>query len=320
MLLDDYTLTKLIGKGAIGKVYLASKKGENTSYAAKVLDKFRYNKNEKALKYLINEINILKDVNHPNILRCFEIKETLEKVYIITEYYNGGTLEEFLEIYIKKNDKAPSEEIVQYIMKQIIEGIKYLHNKKIIYRSICLSNIMINYEDKNDRINNNIMKGKIKIIDFGFSKYLKKGELTKTTLGYPITMDPIILFKLNKIPEYKESEYDEKVDIWSLGIIFYELLIGNIPFESQNMEELFKKIKKGDYYIPTTLSKETMSFLNCMLRYNSKERLNIDMLYDHDFLRKNVKEFKILELKDNNLEPKIKFNIYWKNDYIDEKI
>ena len=317
MLVDDYTLKEKIGEGSFGEVYLASKKGENRAYAVKVID-YKFKRN--AMKYLNNEINILKDANHPNILKCFEIKETSEKIYIITEYYNGGTLENFLEKYKSKYNNSPSEEIVQYIMRQIIEGIKYLHNKHIIYRAVNLTNIMINYEDENDRINNNIMKGKIKIIDFGFSKYLKKGELTKTTLGYPITMDPIILFKLNKIPEYKESEYDEKVDIWSLGIIFYELLIGNIPFESQNMEELFKKIKKGDYYIPTTLSKETMSFLNCMLRYNSKERLDIDMLYNHEFLRKNVKEFKILELKDNNLEPKIKFNIYWKNDYIDEKI
>ena len=77
-----------------------------------------------------------------------------------------------METYKSKYNKAPSEEIVQYIMRQIVEGIKYLHNKKIIYRDLNLTNIMINYEVENDRINNNIMKGKIKIIDFGFSRYL----------------------------------------------------------------------------------------------------------------------------------------------------
>ena len=307
MLVDDYTLKEKIGKGSFGEVYLASKKGENRAYAVKVID-YKFKRN--AMKYLNNEINILKDANHPNILRCFEIKETSEKIYIITEYYNGGTLENFLETYRLKYNNSPSEEIVQYIMRQIIEGIKYLHNKHIIYRSVNLANIMINYEDENDRINNNIMKGKIKIIDFGFSRYLKKGELANSVLGYPINMDPIILFKLNKIPEYKDSKYDEKVDIWSLGTIFYQLLIGKTPFDSNNMSELVEKIKKGDYYIPTVLSKEAISFLNCMMRYDLKERLSIDILYNHEFLRKNAKEFTKLEIKDNKLGPKIKLNIY----------
>jgi len=265
MLVDDYTLKEKIGKGSFGEVYLASKKGENRAYAVKVID-YKFKRN--AMKYLNNEINILKDANHPNILKCFEIKETSEKIYIITEYYNGGTLENFLEKYKSKYNNSPSEEIVQYIMRQIIEGIKYLHNKHIIYRAVNLTNIMINYEDENDRINNNIMKGKIKIIDFGFSKYLKKGELTNSVLGYPINMDPIILFKLNRISEYKESGYDEKVDIWSLGTVCYELLIGKPPFEAVSMNELLEKIKKGDFYIPIIISKEAISFLNCMMRFD----------------------------------------------------
>jgi len=316
MLVDDYTLTKLIEKGTFGEIYLASKKREKTSYAVKVINKSKYNKSINALKYLNNEINILKDLNHSNLLRCFEIKETSEKVFIITEYYNGGTLDNFLETYKSKYNKAPSEEIVQYIMRQIVEGIKYLHNKKIIYRDLNLTNIMINYEVENDRINNNIMKGKIKIVDFGCSKYLKKGELTKSVIGYPITMDPIIIFKLNKIPEYKESGYDEKVDIWSLGIIFYELLIGKNPFDACSMDELLEMVIKGDFYIPITISKEAISFLNCMMRYDLKDRLSIDILYNHEFLRKNVNVFTKLEIKNKDFEPEIKLNIYSKIEEI----
>ena len=310
MLVDDYTLIKQIGKGAFGEVYLASKKEENVSYAVKVIDLSEYKYSRKALRYLNNEIYLLKQVNHPNILKFIDKKKTSEKVFIITEYYNGGNLENFFQAYKLKYNNFPSEKIVQYIMRQIIEGIKYLHNKHIIYRSVNLENIMINYEDENDRINNNIMKWKIKIIDFGFSSYLKKGELANSALGNPINMDPIILFKLNKIPEHKDSKYDEKVDIWSLGTIFYQLLIGKTPFYSNNMSELVEKIKKGDYYIPTVLSKEAISFLNCMMRYDSKERLSIDILYNHEFLRKNAKEFTKLEIKDNKLGPKIKLNIY----------
>ena len=298
MLVDDYTLKEKIGEGSFGEVYLASKKGENRAYAVKVID-YKFKRN--AMKYLNNEINILKDANHPNILKCFEIKETSEKIYIITEYYNGGTLENFLETYRLKYNNFPSEEIVQYIMRQIIEGIKYLHNKHIIYRAVNLTNIMINYEDENDRINNNIMKAKIKIIDFGFSKYLKKGELTNSVLGYPINMDPIILFKLNKISEYKDNKYDEKVDIWSLGIQFYQLLVGKNPFETDDLDDLdglVEKIKNGDYYEPITITKEAISFLINMLQFEPKDRLNIDILYYHEFLRKKVSDFTKLKFNE----------------------
>ena len=256
----DITLIKEIGEGLFGKVYLASKKGENTYYSVKMVDKSQYKKDKQYLvEYLNNEINILLDVNHPNILKFNELKETLKNIYIITEYYNGGTLKSFMEKYLESFNKVLSEELVQYIMRQIIEGIKYLHNKKIIHRSICLTNIMINYEDENDLINNNIMKSKIKIIGFLSARYLQKGELIKRVIGVPLTMEPNLIFKANHIQEYG---YDENADIWSLGIIFYQLLIGKNPFNDRNLTKLENELKKGDYYIPTTLSKEAISFLN----------------------------------------------------------
>ena len=99
----------------------------------------------------------------------------MEHIYIITEYCNGGNLIEILDKY-----KKLSEEIVQYLMKQAIEAMKYLHNKKIMHRDLKLNNILINYDDENDRENNNIMKGKIN--RFSFCKLSKKGELEKTIL------------------------------------------------------------------------------------------------------------------------------------------
>ena len=309
MSLDDLTFKKQIGKGAFSEVYLTSKKNENSYYATKIINKSDFLKNPNSMEYLINEQSILKDVNHPNISKIIEVRETKEKLYIITEYYNGGTLRDFLKIYQEKNNKALSEEIVQYIMRQIIDGLNYLHNKKIIFRDVKLENMMLHYEDENDRINNNIMKAKIKIIDFGFAKHLKKGELTNSIVGAPFSMEPIMIFKLfSNNQEYKDYEYDEKVDIWSLGILFYELLTGKVPFEADDLEELVDKLKKGDYIIPATLSEEAFKFLTDMLQFESSKRPSIDILYNYEFLRKNVNQFKKINenLKDNS---EIKMNI-----------
>jgi serine/threonine protein kinase len=142
------------------------------------------------------------------------------------------------------------------------------------------------------------MKGQIKIIDFGFARYLKNEELAYSTLGSPINMDPGILQKLNKATNFKNYGYDEKADIWSLGTIFYELLIGKNPYDSESMKELLHKVSKGTYFIPKILSKEAVSFINCMLQIDPKRRLSADKLYNHKFLRLSSKEFNKIDLKE----------------------
>ena len=312
MLVDDLTITEFLREETFGKIYLTSKKGELKKYATKIIELSKIN-NPKEIRYLNNEIYILKDINHHNIIKFIEKHHDSINVYIVTELCNGGTLIENLKRYKKENKTAFPEEIVQYIMKQIIDAIKYLHNKKIVHRNINLQKIMLNYDDENDKIYNNIMKGKIKVVDFGFSRYLKKGNLAKSILGIPLTMSPIILNKLNKQPNYKDIGYDEKEEIWSLGCICYELLLGYNPFESDNMNELLEKVNKGDYYVPITLSKEAVSFLNCMLQFDPNNRLSADKLYNHKFLRKNVKEFNKIDINElKNIEiinnSKIKIN------------
>ena len=298
MLVDDLTLIKPLGKGAFGEVYLTSKQGTSTKFATKKLVKSKYMNNPKAKKYLDNEISILRDINHPNIIKLIEIKDTPKYCYIVTEYCNGGSLSSCLEYYQDENNKAYPEEIVQYLMKQIMDAIRYLHANKILHRDLKLDNILVHYENEKDKIKNNIMKGKVKIIDFGFARYLKKEELAFSTLGSPINMEPSLLQKLNKKENFSDYGYDEKADIWSLGTICYELLIGKSPFDSDSMKELIIKVNKGNYFLPTYLSKETVSFLNCMLQYDPKKRLTADKLSHHEFLRKNAEDFKKINLKE----------------------
>ena len=313
MLNNGFTKIKLIGKGAFGEVYLTSKKGSSIQYATKTIKKRIYAKNKKAKIYLENELALLKEINHPNIVKLIEIQETSDYYHIITEYCNGGDLSSSLEKYQEKNNKAFSEEIVQHIMRQLLSAINYLHEKKIFHRDLKTENILIHYDNEDDRLNNNIINGKIKLIDFGFARHFGEGEndIGKSALGTPLYMDPGIIQKFNQLDNYKDYTYDEKVDIWSLGIICYELLIGKNPFDSQSMAELLEKIRKGDYYLPKTLSKETISFINGMIQDKAENRLSAKKLLHHKFIKNNVNKFNQInlnEIKDNIKGSQIKIN------------
>jgi serine/threonine protein kinase len=311
--IDDFTLISRTQQESFWDIYLTSKEGTETKYVTKVIKKEKIWNNDR--KYIDGEISILKDINHPNLVKLIEVKENAEYIYIIFEYCNGGDLQSFLDKYVKENNKGLSEEIVQYIMKQLIDAFKYLHNKRIIHRGIKLYNILINYDDENDKLNSNIMKARIKITNFEFSKYLQKGQLAKTFVGTPLNMSPLLLKKQLGDENNKNKGYDTKEDIWSLGISFYQLLIGKSPFDAENITDLLDKVEKGIYMIPSTLSKEAISFMNSMLQYDSNKRLTIEKLCEHKFLKKNVKEFSKIDineikdlLKDSYIEINTKSN------------
>ena len=305
MLVDELTFIKIIAKGGFGEIYLSLKKPENIYYATKALIKSELNKEYNMYKN--NEILILLDCCHPNVIKIFEVKEAKNRIFIVKEYCNGGTLDDYL--YNIKKKEPFSEEIVQYIMRQIVDAIKYLHNKKIIIRDLTLYDIMINYDDEKDRINNNIMKGKIKIAKLTYARYLAKGDLAKEIILNGEYSDPIIyIYEKNK-EKFENFGYNEKVDIWYLGIVFYKLLIGKNPFSisSLKLNEFYENLIKGDYYVPTSISKEALSFLNCTLKYDPTKRLSIDILYNHEFLRKNVNTF--TKISENINKSEIKINI-----------
>jgi len=310
MLVDDLTLIRELGKGAFGKVFLTSKQGSMEKFATKQIDK-KYAANPKAKRYIDNEISILKDINHENIVKLYDVKETSQYFYLVTEYCNGGALSDSLEDYKDTHNSPFPEELVQYLMRQIMSAMKYLHGKKILHRDIKLDNILVHYDSEEDRKKKNLFKAKVKMIDFGFARYLKKEELAYSILGSPINMDPGILRKLNKMEHSKDYGYDEKADIWSLGTICYEMLIGECTFDAESMRELVSKVEKGNYFLPSTLSKEAVSFLNGMLQYDFKKRLSADKLYRHKFLNMNFKDLhkiNLNEIKKNVKGSKININ------------
>ena len=295
--IEDITLIKCLGKGSFGEVFLSTKRGKRELFATKKIDRVKADQ-PSFKKYFENEIKILNSLRHPNIVKLEDIKATKDSYYIVMEYINGGSLTDCLKQYQKITGKAFPENILQYLMRQIVDAIKYIHQQKIIHRDLKLDNIMVNFDNENDKNNLYMMRAKIKIIDFGFAIQLAKSDLAFSALGSPINMDPFILRKYtNKGGNINQLGYDSKADIWSLGTICYEMLIGQAVFNAETMNELIKKVENGSYNIPTNVSKEVVSFLNGMLQYNSEMRLSAEELSKHEFLTKNVRDFTRIDTK-----------------------
>ena len=304
---EELTFIKQIGKGAFGTVYLTTMEGNLNYYATKIVEKSIAD-SPKIKRYFHNEIEILKEIEHKNIMKLITIKQSEDKYYLVCELCNGGSLHHCVNKYLKMYRKPFSEEIVQYLMRQIIEALKYLHSHKIIHRDLKLDNILVTFKNEKDKEILNMYGAQIKIIDFGFSTHSNKQDLHKSVLGSPLYMDPMILKKYTK-KEKNIKGYNEKIDIWSLGNLCYEMLLGKSAFQTADIKTLEEKIEKGFYYLPTTSYKEVVGFLVGMLQYDSNVRLSADELSKHPFLMKNIRHFERIDIremdkyiKDNKLE------------------
>ena len=327
--INDYKLYKLIGKGTFGEVYLTSKTNNSIIYATKRIeiskDKNQY---KETSKYLLNEIEIMKELDHPNLIKLHNLYRTNNHFYFIMDYCNGGSLSSILNEYKLRFGKPFSQEIIQYFMIQIVDGLKYIHSKNIIHRDIKLDNILLNFDNIEDKNNLNLLSAKIKIIDFGLATKLSKNGIAQTWVGTPLYMDPNILKKYNKAGGYKKLQgYNQKADIWSLGTICFEMLTGEVLFKGENIEDLIQQEDQGNYSIPINfeISNEIISFLKSMLQYNGDNRLSAEELSKHNFLLKDAKNFAKInfQLMSNKIENgMLNFNIkhnstliqYIKND------
>ena len=302
MIVDNYIIGKLLREEYYGKVHISKKKGDDKNlYATRILEREKIEKEKDLYNYLNKEINILQSLKHPNIVKLEDIKKTKTHFYLTMEYCNGADLPKALEKYKEKYGKPFSEEIVQHLMTQLISAIKYIHEKGIIHKNINLENIMLNFENEKDIKDFNLMKANVKIIDFFHSS-------KKSKPGLPINASPSTLKKL-KLGGYNikmADNDDEKVDIWSLGTIFYEILIGKPIFDADDLNEQIDKVEQGDYYVPKNISFESVSFMNGMLQQEPKKRLNAEQLLKHPFLTKNINEFTPIDM--NKYADKLKLN------------
>ena len=291
---QDYVLIKSLGKGSFGEVYLTQKGKSSKLYATKRIPCSKLSSKDFK-KYLDNEILIMRQLQHENIIKFQDCYKTENNIYIIMEYINGGSLSEFLANYKLKHGHSFPQKMIQFFIKQIVQGLIYIHSKEIIHRDIKLENILIKLPFDNASIDeNNYTFSKIKIIDFGLAT---QSTLAKSLVGSPIYMDPNILKKYEKSGGVEKFKlYDKKADIWSLGAITYEMLTGESVFKASSLPELLNKVKKGDYFLEVKdLSNEILSFLNGMLQNDPKKRASAVELSKHPFLTKNPDDFKTID-------------------------
>ncbi|SBS80526.1 calcium-dependent protein kinase 1, putative [Plasmodium ovale] len=221
---------------------------------------------EKFHEEIYNEISLLKSLDHPNIIKLYDIFEDKKYFYLVTEFYEGGELFEQI-INRHKFDECDAANI----MKQILSGICYLHKHNIVHRDIKPENILL--ENKNSLLN-------IKIVDFGLSSFFSKDYKLRDRLGTAYYIAPEVLKK----------KYNEKCDVWSCGVIMYILLCGYPPFGGQNDQDIIKKVEKGKYYFDFNdwkhISDEAKELIKLMLTYDYNKRINAKEALNSKWIKK----------------------------------
>ena len=266
----EFILGQKLGEGTFGTVRLGVNRQTGEKVAIKILEKAKMN-NFDDKQRLEREINLLKRIHHPNIVKLFCVIETDRQIFIVMEYIKGNEL--FQYILIKK--KLEEEEAC-YFFLHIINCIDYLNKLKISHRDLKAENIIIEQNTK-----------EIKMIDFGLSNTYENGNLLSTACGSPIYAAPEMLE--GKL--YKGST----VDIWSAGIVLFYMLSGNFPFEDISNDKLYKKILKGKFEMPKYFSKDAKDLINKILVVNPKKRISLKNIKSHQWILNYLKKNKNFE-------------------------
>ena len=252
---------KPLGKGAFGEVWKVTHENSKKIYCIKMMSK-REIYEQQLINQINKEISIMYNINHPYSIKLYNHFEDNDKLYLIMEPASNGNLYSFIEN--NKNQKIKSNETIKKIIIQTIEIIKYLHSKDIIYRDIKPENILL------DKDNN------IKLCDYGWASYLTKDQFCKVYCGTPEYVSPEMV---------KKYPYNEKVDIWGIGVLIFELLFGYPPFSSNFNEDRYNNIKEGKINWPKEINdKDAKDLIGKILKINPNERLSLEEIEKHPWL------------------------------------
>jgi MAP/microtubule affinity-regulating kinase len=249
--IGKYKLLKTIGKGNFAKVKLAKHIPTGMEVAIKIIDKTALN--QSSLQKLFREVRIMKQLDHPNIVKLYQVMETEQTLYLVMEYASGGEVFDYLVAHGRMKEKEARAKF-----RQIVSAVQYLHSKNIIHRDLKAENLLL------DSAMN------IKIADFGFSNNFSVGSKLDTFCGSPPYAAPEL---------FQGKRYDgPEVDVWSLGVILYTLVSGSLPFDGANLKELRERVLRGKYRIPFYMSTDCENLLKKFLVLNPARRGTLEQI------------------------------------------
>ncbi|KAK3995936.1 kinase-like domain-containing protein [Cladorrhinum sp. PSN332] len=261
--LGMFEIGRPLGKGKFGRVYLAKERSSNFICALKVLYKSELQHGTGVEKQVRREIEIQSNLRHPNILKLYGHFHDSKRIFLILEFAGKGELYKHLQ----REHRFPEWKAAQYIA-QMASALRYLHRKHVIHRDIKPENILMG------------IHGEIKISDFGWSVHAPNNR-RKTLCG---TLDylPPEMVKSGS----KDNWYTEKVDLWSLGVLTYEFLVGEAPFEDTPIMTQ-RRIERADMTIPEWVSKEAKDLIKKLLVLDPEKRLSLEEVQTHPWIIKH---------------------------------
>jgi len=275
---EIYEFGNELGRGGFSIVLEATNKKDGEQYAIKVIEKKMVDEFEQ----LKREIDIMKKVNHKNILKLYDIYEDEHHVYIVMELVQGS---ELFDRIVSKGYYTEREAV--NIIRQILEAVKYLHSVEIAHRDLKPENLLCSGENENEIV---------KIADFGLSKMFSADQKLATGCGTPGYVAPEVLLS---------DTYDCKVDLWSIGVITYILLSGYSPFYAENETGLFEKIMTAEYDFDNEcwddISNNAKNFIKKLLTKDPQKRLDVDGALEHPWLTESAPD-KELNIGDKLIE------------------
>ena len=293
--MDNYEKLNLLGKGTFGSVIKVKHKITGEIRAMKIIKNLYASNSNKTDDKFLREIQVLKTLEHPNIIKIYEYYIDEENHYIITELVTGGELYDTIVKFQRFNEKKAA-----YIMRQILSALNYLHSHGIVHRDIKPENILVEKNIKKSKEKHGEDEINIKIIDFGASNFFKSDQKLTLKIGSPYYIAPEVLNKC----------YNEKCDIWSAGVVLYVMLTGNFPFVGNTRQQLFENIKTGKYNTSVkeykAISQKAKDLIKQMLELDSTKRISAADCLNSPF-------FSIINDKDNiipDILPSVITNIY----------
>mgnify|MGYP001206508414 CR=1 FL=1 len=273
-----YDPAKPIKNGAFASVFKAyDESRDSMEVAVKVIPSSKLFENDEINSMLIREIEILQQIKGKHIVELIDVRRSPNNLYLFMDYCDGGDLESFMKLVGPMNEDEACE-----LVKKIAEAFVTLQETKIynqegkqvtiMHRDIKPANILFH-------------KAELKIADFGFAKLIDEADKDKakahTLLGTPLYMAPQIL---------NDETYSAKCDIWSTGVVFYEMLFGTTPWTGASLRKLYQNIISTPIEFHRNLSEETKDLIRKMLTISDEERITWKEVYNHPALNKNTKK------------------------------